>query len=1019
MNIAEYAIKKRTVTLILTLFVIIGGLFSYENMGRLEDPEFTIKEAVIITYYPGASAKEVAEEVSDKLETKIQELGEVKKIRSLNKRGSSVITVEMKNKYGKNDLPLIWQKLRSKVNDITPSLPPGASKPIVKDDFGDVYGILFAITGDGFSYAEIKEYAKFLRKELLLVPDVAKVDMTGVQNETIYIELNRNQIVSLGIGIDEIVDTLNNKNTILPAGSVKVGPEYIAINPTGKVDAIEDIQNLIIQSKNGYTNQKSNLIYLKDIANIYRGYKEPPNSMIRFNGFPAIALGVSTVEGGNVVKMGNAIKARLNELQTQIPIGIELNPISLQSERVTQSINAFIINLIEAVLIVVAVLVIFMGFRSALIIGVALFITVMATFILMKTQGILLERISLGALIIALGMLVDNAIVVIDGMLIRIQKGMDRIKAASEVVKQSLWPLLGATSVAILAFGAIGLSQDSTGEYTRSLFYVILYSLLLSWLVAITVVPLLGVMFIKVSTNQSDPFATRFYQGLKKTLIVLLNHRWLTVLVMLGLLYSSFLAFAQLKDSFFPSSTRDQFMFHMYFPEGTDIREVSEVSHEFEQIVLKDEKVKNISTFVGSGAPRFLLTYSPEKDPSSYAYMVVTVDNYQDIPDLMKKYHDYVLEHYPSVLPRPEAFALGPTKPAVEAVIYGEDADTLRDIGSQIEAIMRDQGATAIRSEWRERVKEVVPVFDEVRAREIGVTREDFNRSLDVNFTGIRVGYYREKDEMIPMVTRNAEKDRFDVDQLNNIQVWSSGARKYVPINQVVKEIKVDFVDAASHRKNRNRVYKVMCDPAIGALKSSIFAKVRTPIEALALPEGYRLEWEGEFEASNDAQAGLMASIPTFLILMILIVIALFNSIKEPLIIWLTVPLALVGVGFGLFVTNQPFDFMALLGFLSLTGMLIKNSIVLIDEINLELSGGQVRFDAIIHSVLSRTRPVSMGALTTVLGMIPLLSDAFFVAMAVTIMAGLAFATILTLLFVPVLYAIFHNVKVPQAVKVS
>ena len=525
-------------------------------------------------------------------------------------------------------------------------------------------------------------------------------------------------------------------------------------------------------------------------------------------------------------------------------------------------------------------------------------------------------------------------------------------------------------------------------------------------------------MFIKVDTSaeQKDPYASRFYQGLKKTLVFLLRNRWATVVVMLGLLYSSFMAFAQLKDSFFPSSTRDQFMFHMYFPEDTDIREVEAITKEFEQVVMADEKVTDVSSFMNSGAPRFLLTYSPEKDPSGYTYMVITVKDYLQIPELMSKFHQYVMDHYPSVTPRPEAFALGPTQPAVEAVVYGKDPNVLRGIGEEIKLIMRDNGATAIRTEWRERVKEVVPVFDEVRAREVGVTLEDFNKTLDMTFKGMTVGYYREADEMIPMVTRGAERDRLNIDQINNIQVWSSGTRQYVPINQVIKEIKVDFVDAAAHRKNRKRNFKIMCDPAIGALKSSIFAKVREPIEALELPEGYSLEWEGEFESSNDAKAGLMASIPMFLILMILIVIMLFNSVKEPLIIWLTVPLALVGVGFGLFLADQPFDFMALLGFLSLSGMLIKNSIVLIDEINIELADGKERFYAVIDSVLSRTRPVSMGALTTVLGMIPLLSDAFFVAMAVAIMSGLAFATILTLLFVPVLYAIFHQVKVPKNV---
>jgi multidrug efflux pump subunit AcrB len=1015
MNIAEYAIKKRTVTLIFTLFVIVAGYFSYENLGRLEDPEFTVKDALIITYYPGASAQEVAEEVSDKIETKIQELGEVKEVQALNKRGTSVITVTMKNKYGKKDLPLIWQKLRSKIDDVIPQLPPGVSKPIVNDDFGDVYGTLYAVTGEGFSYKELYDYAKFLRKQLLLVKDVAKIDIQGQQPETIYIELNRDKIATLGIGLDEIFDSLNNKNTLIPAGKVKVGPDYITINPTGKVDAVNDIKNLVIESKD-HDNKSSRLIYLKDIAKVYRGYQEPASKYIEFNGVKAVTLGISTVQGGNVVKMGEAVEAKLHQLQAEIPVGIELHPISLQSDRVTASINAFMVNLMEAVVIVIAVLMIFMGFRSASIIGTALFVTVMATFIIMKMQGIMLERISLGALIIALGMLVDNAIVVIDGMLVRIQKGMDRVKAAGEVVSQSFWPLLGATVIAVLAFGAIGLSQDSTGEYTRSLFYVILYSLLLSWLVAITVVPLLGVMFIKVKAGEEnkDPFDNKFYHGLKSILIVLIRRRWMTVMVMIGLLALSFLAFSNLKNSFFPSSTRDQFMFHLYFAEDTDISQVKKITDQIEKVIKKDNKVKDVTSFIDSGAPRFLLTYTPEKDPSGYGFLVITVKDYHDIPELMAKFRQYVIDHYPSVLPRPEQFALGPTNPAVEAVIYGPNPDVLRHIGEEIKTIMREKGGTAIRSEWRERVKEVVPIFDEARASEVGVTREDFNKSLDLNFDGLTVGYYREQDEMIPMVTRASEQDRLDVSQINNIQVWSSGARKYVPINQVIKKIEVKFVDAASHTKNRMRKFKVMCDPAIGALKSSIFERVKAPIEALKLPDGYRLEWEGEYKSSNDAKESLMASIPMFVVMMVLIVVMLFNSVKEPIIIWLTVPLALVGVGFGLYTADKPFDFMALLGFLSLTGMLIKNSIVLIDEINLELSNGREKFDAVIHSVLSRTRPVSMGALTTVLGMIPLLTDAFFVAMAVAIMAGLAFATVLTLLFVPVLYAIFHKVQVPE-----
>jgi multidrug efflux pump subunit AcrB len=1017
MNIAEYAIKKHTVTLIFTFILIVGGLLSYQDLGRLEDPEFTIKDALIITQYPGASAEEVENEVSDKIEQKIQTLSEVKEFRTLNKRGFSIITVSMKDQYGKNDLPWIRQKLRSKIDDIARELPPGATVPFVNDDFGDVYGILFALTGDGFSAQELKNYAKFIRKELQLVDDVAKIDLMGVQKENIFIELDRTKISSLGLGLDEIFASLDSQNTTLPSGQVKVGDEYISINSTGKITAVDNIKNIVIRavSSNSGTTK---LIYLKDIARVYQGYEQPTENKVQYNGNAAITIGVSTVEGGNVVNMGNAVQAKLIELQAQIPTGIELNVISMQSERVTTAINDFIINLVEAVAIVIVVLMLFMGLRSSLIIGSALFVIVMATFILMKMQGVLLERISLGALIIALGMLVDNSIVVIDGMLVGIQKGIDRKKVAGSVVAQNFWPLLGATAIAILAFGAIGMSQDSTGEYTRSLFFVILFSLSLSWLIAVTLVPLLGVLFIKtekVSSDNADPYGNAFYQGLTSILKTLINHRWLTLLVTLGLLYSAIAAFGQLKDSFFPSSSRDQFMFHMYFPEDTSIDTVDSVASDFQKALLSDKAVKDVSAFIGTGAPRFLLTYSPEKDPSGYSFFVITVKDVNDIPDLMKRYNDYVLNHFPSVLPRPQQFALGPSKPAVEVAIYGENPNTLREIGEQVKVILQDNGATAVRSNWRERVKEIVPVFDEVRARDTGVTLTDFNNALEMNFKGLVVSYYKEDEELIPVVARASQHDRLNAEQINNIQVWSSGARTYIPIRQVVKSIDIKFVDAAAHRTNGKRSFTVSGDTQLGELKSSIFHKVRAPIEAIKLPDGYTMEWEGEFKSSNDAQAGLISSLPIFLMLMVLIVIMLFNSIKEPLMIWLTVPLALVGVGFGLFISNQPFDFMALLGFLSLSGMLIKNSIVLIDRINIELLDGVKKYNAIIHSVLTMTRPIAMGALTTVLGMLPLLGDVFFVAMAVTIMAGLAFATVLTLLFLPVLYAIFHNVETPKA----
>ena len=1011
MNIAELAIKKRVITWVLTVVVVVLGVRSYETMGRLEDPEFTIKNAVIYTMYPGASAREVEEEVTDKIEAKLQELGELLRIYSINRKGVSIVTVEMKKKYGKNELPMIWQRLRSKVDDVQSQLPPGAKRSIVNDDFGDVYGVLLAVTGDGYSYAELKTFAKFLRRELLLVKDVAKVIIQGDQQEAIYVDIDRARMTQLGIGLDEVFGALDEKNKLIDAGNVQAGDEYIRINPTGSVNAVKDIANLVISSRQEDGN-KTRLIYLKDIAQIKRGYKEPFSNKMHYDTQPAIALGISTVQGGNVVVMGDALEAKLRELMPRIPVGLEIHPISVQSMRVTASINNFIVNLAGAVAIVIVVLMAFMGLRSGIIIGSALVLTVLATFVLMKLHGILLERISLGALVIALGMLVDNAIVVIDGMLVRIQKGMDRLQAAKEVVARNIWPLFGATVIAVLAFASIGLSQDSTGEFTRSLFYVILYSLMLSWLIAITVVPLMGVMFIKVKDADSgDVYENGLYRGLRRMLEWFLKYRYPTVVALVVMLFGAFVLFGMLKQSFFPNSDRDQFMVDFYLPKGTDIRAVEQKATQLEKMLLADQRVRNVSVFIGAAAPRFILTYDPEKNPSSYAFFLVGVKNAQTIDQMQKDYYQLIEDKFPDVNPRIHKFRLGPGKPPVEPTFYGRDPQVLRALGEQARKILEQADAVAIRTEWGERVKEIKPLFDEDRARKVGVSREDLAGTLRLNFDGTVTGQYREKDELLPIIARASEQDRNNARELDNIQVWSSGLRAFVPIGQVTDGYKVDWVDASSNRKNRKRWFKLMADPAPGTINSVLFKRVKDKIEAIKLPLGYQFEWEGEYLSQTEANESLMSSIPIFFALMVLIVVLLFNSIKKTLVIWLTVPLALIGVSVGLFVFGQPFDFMATLGFLSLSGMLIKNSIVLLDEINIEQSSGLVPYEAVLRSVQSRARPIAMAALTTVLGMIPLLTDSFFVAMAVTIMAGLSFATVLSLIVVPVLYSIFYKVR--------
>ncbi len=1015
MNIAEIAIKRRVVTWVLTAFVVVAGMLSYDSMGRLEDPEYTIKQAIITTAYPGATAQQVEEEVTDKIETKIQEMSEVLRIWSINVDGVSRITVEMQKKYDRETLPAVWQRLRNKVADIEPQLPPGAMPPVVNDDFGDVYGILVAVTGDGYDYAELKEFAKFLRKELLLVKDVAKVIIQGDQKETIYVDVDRSKITQLGISLQEVFDALQQKNVHVDAGRVRAGEGYIRINPTGTVNTVDAIRELVIGSRTQESGEVR-LIYLKDIAEVIRDYKEPYDNKVIYNNQDAVVVGISTALGGNVVEMGNALEKRILELAQYVPVGMEIHPLYVQSNRVEASINAFIVNLAEAVAIVFIVLMLFMGLRSGAIIGVALVLTVLATFIFMKMQGVLLERISLGALVIALGMLVDNAIVIIDGMLVRIQKGMERVEAAKEVVAQNMWPLFGATVIAVLAFGSIGLSEDSTGEYTRSLFLVILYSLMLSWLIAITVVPLMGVRFIKAvpaDTAEKEPAPTRFSLFLENVLGVAIRFRYVTVGISIALLLGALFLFGQLKQSFFPNATSEQFFIDLYLPKGTDIRTVEDYARDLQDELLSDERVDEVTTFVGSPAPRFILTYDPEKNPTSYAFLLVTVKDWKTIDGMMTDYYAWIGDTLPRVNPRIHKVKLGPGKPPVEPTFYGPDHDVLRDLGNQASKILKDAGAVAIRSEWGERKLEIQPQFDEARASKVGVSREDLAASMEMNFEGLRAGNYREADELLPIYVRSSEADRAGVNELDNIQVWSSGLGAFVPISQVISGYDTVWVDPSSNRKNRKRWYKVSADPQPGVLNSVLFAEVKPKIEAMQLPPGYELEWEGEYMSQTEAQEALAGSIPMFVVLMVLIVVILFNSIRKTLVIWLTVPLASIGVAVGLFIFGQPFDFMALLGFLSLAGMLIKNSIVLQEEIGLQLEKGLEPYNALIESVKSRARPVSMAALTTVLGMIPLLQDPFFVAMAVTIMAGLSFATVLSLIVVPVLYAIMFNVRVP------
>lgn len=1007
MNLARLAIEKKTITLVFTFILLAGGVTAFINLGRLEDPQYTIKQAVVYTQYPGASAQEVENEVTETLETEIQQLAQLKKVESSSRRGLSVITVEIRDQYAKEALQQIWDELRRKISAAQLELPPGAGPSVVNDDFGDVYGIFFAVSGDGYSYAEMKTFVDMLRRELLLVDQVAKVSLYGVQSECVYVEMSNNRMSQLGIAPTQIYAALQQKNLVSNAGDVRVGSEYIPIDLTGDFQTADQIGNMLISG--GGTN---NLIRLRDVAEIKRGYIDPATNLLRYDGRPAIGVGISIVPGGNVIRLGEAVKQKLKVLEYKIPVGMELNVINYQSELVQESVNGFLVNLLEAVIIVIVVLMIFMGLRSGLIIGSVLLLTIGATFLIMYVQGVNLQRISLGALVLALGMLVDNAIVVTEGILIQRSTGVESKEAAAQTVKQTAMPLLGATAVAILAFAALGLSKNSAGEFTRSLYQVMLYSLLSSWVLAVTVTPLLCHMFLKpkkLNVGQ-DVYHGLIFRWYRRLLTRALRFRVATILSMVVLLAVSMYGFQFVPKSFFPASSRPEFLVDYWLPEGTHIERTAADLREIEKYVEGLPGVNGVTTFIGQGSLRYVLSLAPEFPNSAYGQLKISVDDYRKIDELSRQVQDYIAAQYPDAISLPQKFALGPGEPGkIRARFIGQDPDVLRRLAEQALDVMRkNPNAKDLRQDWRQRIKVLRPVIADAQAERNAIGPQEVAAAIRESFAGRSVGIYRDGDDLLQIIVRPPDSERSRVDALNSRQIWSPAAGKMIPLTQVVSQFDTTWEDGIIKRINRERAIEAICDQKSGTAEA-LRTAIAQEIEAIPLPTGYTLEWGGEYEDSNDANQSVLVNMPLTMLLMVLIVIMLFNALRQPLIIFLCLPLAVIGVTAGLLASGMPLGFMAILGFISLTGMLIKNSVVLIDQIDIEIRLGKSTLNAIMDASVSRVRPVMMAAITTVLGMAPLLQDAFYSSMAVTIMSGLTFATILTLIVVPVLYAVFFR----------
>jgi multidrug efflux pump subunit AcrB len=1022
MSLASGAVEKSAITWFTVVLIFVAGIGSFFSLGQLEDPEFTVKTAVITTQYPGASPEEVELEVTDRIEIALQELNQLDYVASWSSAGQSVVAVEIKTAYWSERLPQVWDELRRKIRDVSSSLPPGVGEPIISDDFGDVFGFQIAMIGDGYTYAELEKYAKDLKKELSIVENVARVDLWGVQERVIYLDVSQNQLAELGLSDASIENTLRQQNMVVDAGSVDVQAKRYRVSPTGEFTSPQDIGDLLIRPSpldSLQSGQSSELTRIQDIGTVYSGYREPLFTQMRFNGQPALGISITNSAGVNVVTVGQAIDKRLEELVPLLPIGIEVRRVHWMSDIVDEAVNNFLVSFAQAVGIVLIILTLVMGWRMGVVIGTALILTILASFVFMAVIGIDLQRMSLGALIIALGMMVDNAIVVADGMVVRLQQGMERKLAAIESADLPAWPLLGATFIAVMAFYPIFASTEGAGEYCRTLFSVVAISLIVSWVISVTVTPLLCIALVpdpEEGAEDHDPYGTGFYMRFRGVLANAIRFRWITLGGMAALLVVAMIGFGNVSNIFFPDSSMTKFMIDVFAPEGTRIQQVAADLEVAEQKLIADERVENVTAFIGAGPPRFYLPVDPESPNQSYAQLIVNVHDYREIDELIAELEPWLKENLPDALVGTRKYGVGPSNTwKFEARISGPavaEAGVLRSLAEQGLAALRNNPlAGPVRTDWRDPIQRLEPVYSQDRGRWAAVSRDDIAKATKRAYDGRNIGLYREGDDLLSIVLRHTEEERSDIDSFDVLQIQPGMSSASVPLSQVVEELKLPWEDPIIGRRDRRRTITVQANPAQGVTLTQLRNSVLADFEAIEMPPGYKLEWGGEYEDTVKSQAALIPGmIPTAAVILFIIVF-LFNAFKPPIVILLTIPFALIGITIGLLTFSVPFGFVALLGAMSLAGMMIKNAVVLLDQVNINLADGMQSYDAIVEAAVSRLRPVMLAAATTVFGVIPLLQDVFWIGLSVTLMAGLTFGSILTMVIVPVLYATVFRIE--------
>ena len=1004
MNLADFAIKQRTFVLFFTALSVIAGLYSYFDLGKLEDPSFTVKTAVVVTLYPGASAEEVEQQVTDTVETKLQEMATLNRLRSLSRPGMSMVFVDLKESLNSEALPQEWDLLRRKVSDMKLLLPSTAQISVVQDEFSEVYGMLFSIYSQDATPNELRQYAEELQRRIKTVDGIKKVELHGVQPRVVYIDIPDERLAQYGLSISQVWNQLNTQNTTFDAGRFATSNERIRIEQSSEFSSIDDIKNLML--KGGISELGTGLIRLGDIADITMGYQEPAMTENRYNGVPAVTLAMSPVSGVNVVSLGDDINRIVSDFQNSLPLGVEIATVANQPDEVQKSIDNFVNNLLESVAIVFIVLSIFMGIKSATIVGSSLLLTILLTLIYMNLAGIDLHRVSLGTFILALGMLVDNAIVITDMMIVKINRGIDRTKAAIDSVKETATPLLGATVIAIMGASPVIFSKTDAAEFAGSVFLIIASSLLLSWFVAMTFTALMCWMFIKPS-RQKEQIKESLY---RKSVNWTVDNPFKALSALLPLIAVTALAIPQIAINFIPQADRPILFLDYWLPNGAKVEQTSDDMKKIESWLLEQPEVVDLSTYVGAGAPRFSVTIEPEPFDPAYGQILINATDYESLSSLIARGDKWLAQTFPEADPRFRGLKLATSdKFSVEARFSGPDITVLHELSNQAKMILEAHPDTKyVRDDWRQQSKVLQPIINQEKSRQAGINRADIAFALKRASEGMPIGRMNLNDELVTIQVRGVERS---LESLETLPVNSLLGLHSVPLGQVIDGFEMTSEETMIWR--RDRVKTITAQAGVGryTTPAAVRNDVKEQIEAIELPAGYQLEWGGEYYDEHKAVSDILKQLPKAMLLMVIILVAMFNGFKQPVIILTTLPLAATGATFSLLLLDKPFGFMALIGAVTLTGMIIKNGIVLMDQIELERSNGRSLSDSIKEATVNRTMAISMGALTTALGMIPLLTDLLFDQMAATIIGGLAAATVLSLFVMPALYKIFYRTQ--------